>query len=886
MAQGLDITAFEDALNYTEDDDAELQEYLPESVGTTAKRNVQAAANTDADRYARQLEVSRKTGVPAEAIDDPDQVERDQYLFTIDPAEFEKAAPRTAEWLSDADKAQIAHDDMATLRALENETNRSWFQVDERAFKGMGDSMMIGMGKMYDQAMLQLYGGMTELLEQSQRDITDRNWSEYVHPLQLQQDMMQEMAIKWGMSDDQVEKLKEMINESVDKHKQNLEFAESEIARLTPQGLTTAEKGARGALQMVADMGPGLLTSLVTRGRINPTLPYLTGKTYLDSYGSAIVAGKDHNTAMTYAGIDAAIEYATEVMPTKRIEAIFGEIGKGGIKTSIKRWLVGEALGEQVATAGQSLNAYMYDLDEELSRAKTWQEVARIQGERQAVTFISTLLAGGGISGTAKSLDWVVNRERRATAKLLEEGAKRVGSESEQDRLDRIFFLAQASKTNERAKQDFNDFMDKVAPEQKIYIDSEAVEGLENPPASLVKQLDGSGGTVEMSMADFLTEMTPEQLEQLRPFIKTRENLQTQTELEQDTDNEYIQTLLQRATASAEVQAESQQIFEQVRDQLIGTGRQGTPTASQSAALYPAFFTAQYEDLKRRGITNEDGSEISLTQLYEDMGLIIAGPAAPLEETGVEFMNQQEASEYDQAVAKGLDMDQVSRLTRAREMGYDIENVYYHGTMSQPFDQFDSQDFGTWFSTNPAVADKYAGMERRTDVALGGEQIMPVYLRAGNTFDLGSYDLNAEVSVAEFLAGVNQLNGTNLSAQQFGFEATDVVPVWQLVGQNDLGTTAIRESGFDTVAGTEGGDTVVAALDSTNIRSVNAAFDPDFTDSPRVLRQQNFGDTQLVDEVIDEAGNVIEIVESAQALWNQQASRRDTLEALRRCASG
>jgi len=261
----------------------------------------------------------------------------------------------------------------------------------------------------------------------------------------LQADMTAEAYQLW----------QEGIREEIEGHKQNLEFAESEIARLTPQGLTVMEEGLRGGLQMVADMAPGLAISVATRGKFNPTLGYLTGKTYLASYGSAIVAGKDHDTAMTYAGIDAAIEYATERLPTKRLEQLVGEVGGTGIKSSIKKWLVGEALGEQAATLGQSLNAYAFELDEELAGATDMYEAFEIQGRRQAVTFISTLVGGGGMAGTLKGVDYLANRERRAMAKVLEKTSKFRGSEAEQERLDTLIHLAQSSKTSERSKEMF-----------------------------------------------------------------------------------------------------------------------------------------------------------------------------------------------------------------------------------------------------------------------------------------------------------------------------------------------------------------------------------------------------------------------------------------------
>jgi len=52
---------------------------------------------------------------------------------------------------------------------------------------------------------------------------------------------------------------------------------------------------------------------------------------------------------------------------------------------------------------------------------------------------------------------------------------------------------------------------------------------------------------------------------------------------------------------------------------------------------------------------------------------------------------------------------------------------------------------------------------------------------------------------------------------------------------------------------------------------------------PRVLKQQDFGDTSFTDVRVDEAGNALSITESAGELWDNLQQRLLNIESLRNC---
>ncbi len=1000
--------------------DAPLEEgdqfQLPAS---PAWANLNAASQGDPDTYAKDLELSKRTGVPINAVkENRDQIKKSDATALISEEEWNKPLtesdnPGVAKYLEDPEAAQVSFDDISILTGLENEARRSWYEVDSRITQGLGDSMMIGMGKTADEAAILMLNDMKRKGFQSWKDIA---FGTIPGILQKTRDSIW-MAME---GEEATDAWNAELDRKIEKYKQNLEFAESEIGRLTPQNLSVMEEGVRSGIQMGADMAPGLAISVATRGKLNPTLHYLTGKTYLSSYGSAIIAGKDNDTAMQYATIDAALEWATEKLPTQRLEKLFGEAAGGsGIKSSIKKWLLQEGATEQLATATQTINAYAHDLDEELAAAKGWEEVMEIQGRRQAVTLIGTIVGGGGMSGTIKTIDYMANRQQRAMGKIIQKMNKRRGAEFEQERLDSMIYLAQASKTNERASDMFEDFLNNAAPDQQVFMSAEAVDLLNDPPAYILEQMDGSGGDVSIPLGTFLKDFAKNDavLEQIRPFIKTSENLHTKKELEDDNDSEYIKTLLAKAAEATETKTAADEIYDRVTAQLIATGRQSAATSRQSAEIITAQVTTQYEYLKSIGYKKEDGTDVTLEELFSDFGLEIVGPEVdvatsdfmtqeaeedvPLLAKGISLLptadqatiqaaafqspggdvgaNKQlmdffakqagykNAGEYNAALRRqdqefdamlqdpaqlmllatsptmaaemntgpayktialaisnnrGLrilrDKAQVKqieddlsvlteaelveaiadefapghaglslvpkddRLVRAQKQGYDTSEVLYHGTGGgRDFDEFTIGRAGLIYLTPDQ---DYAGEYGQTE---------GYYIRPGKQFDMVNNPEHRQMAIDMFnerggwqMAVEN--NGVELEEGRQGYmfdETTDMQ--WEILDEPETDILSdIRAMGFETFRFYErSGVQAVAVFDPSRIRSVDAEFNPEESSSPRVLAQQDFGNIAITESVVDEAGNVYTLRESAQAKWDEQQARLKVIEQLRGCMS-
>jgi hypothetical protein len=800
--------------------------------------NLVRAADGNADQYAADRKLGQETGVSTDiASRNRPQLEKLKYLDELDLQAL-RETPVTQEWLKNDENAKIAYDDIAVLQKFERESDRTWWEAGEKAFENFGKSSLLGLGKAWDGIALAVLNEAKE----GQGPGSVASMERFEQNLNLTDEQKAKREV-W--KEEAAANREKLIGE----RRLSMEKAEKEIGRLTPRGMTVMEESIRGGMQMGIDFAPGLIVSAVTRGRINPTLALMGVKVYGESYSSAILEGLDHKTAMRYATIDTVIEIATERFPVKRLEGVVGDLGGKSVKSWMKRFLFEDIVGEQAAALGQTMNAYAHDLDEELANARDWKEMMDIQGRRQAVALISTMIGGGSIAGTVKSVDYLASREQRAMTKLMSDTNKRRGSEFDQKRLDSLISLSQASKTNERAADVFQELVDKMDPDQQIYMDAEAVELLDNPPAYLVEQMvDGSGGTVSMPLSTFLKDFANDDklMEIVRPFIKTNEKHHNQTETEQEDDSDYIKTILAKAAETQETKSTADAIYEQVTDQLIATGQLSAASARQAAALVPAQVTVQYEYLKSTGYKNEDGSEVTLEQVFATIGLEIVGPQVDV--AAVDFINQDDVPDSQKPLVSGLAL-----LPSA-----DQETIQAAAFQSPDGSVGDNTQLMDFFARKAGYknATEYNAAVRQQDEAYDALLQDPAQLMLlANNPEMA---LNMDIGEAYKTIALAVANKRGLRILR------DRAEVQQL--EDSLADATPEE--LTSIIANEFQDTA------------------EILDFPRVLKQQNFSTIELVEDRVDAAGNALTITENAGELWDQQQERMNNIEKLRNCLRG
>ena len=395
---------------------------------------------------------------------------------------------------------------------------------------------------------------------------------------------------------------------------------------------------------------------------------------------------------------------------------------------------------------------------------------------------------GGAIRATTATAQGISNRVNRQTIQRGE-------SMRDQAVLDEIIMLAQSSKTNERAQDRFKQFLRGAGRERAVHISAKDVIELESqgesiPEYVLNEAMQNVDGEIAIPLEDFVID--PEMVQVLRPYVRFAPDQLNSTELDQF-QTETVEEMIERATQQADIRTEIDEIYDLVKEQLVVSGRENELTAKWKSKLIQEYIATKVLDT---GLTPRE--------VYERMNFNVVGPrsvppapdAQVLEqarESGYEGESKGEAAEWVRAVAKGLDMSTEARMQRAKDMGFDTDQVWYHGTESdfESFEVFSGlAGEGIYFSTQH-TANVY------------GEQgsVIPVYV-------LGKKATPQDVKRVRDEIGSN----------------------WN----NDLINQQLKTEGF---AYRDAKTPDIVVFDPSNIRSVNAAFDPDYADSANLLAQ-------------------------------------------------
>jgi len=168
-----------------------------------------------------------------------------------------------------------------------------------------------------------------------------------------------------------------------------------------------------------------------------------------------------------------------------------------------------------------------------------------------------------------------------------------------------------------------------------------------------------------------------------------------------------------------------------------------------------------------------------------------------------------------------LAMDYASRMQRAKDMGFDIDTVYYHGT-PKDFDafthesigdRFDRYSFGTYMTDDPNIANEYT--KESGQILDGGNVKQILKKKPSNPLDIE-------------MTGYNPAAYIDLNRG----ELIEKVVESRRAG-NPIDQINVKNTNKD--------NTVSVLFDQENIRSVNAAFDPAKKSSANLLASKGAG---------------------------------------------
>lgn len=209
---------------------------------------------------------------------------------------------------------------------------------------------------------------------------------------------------------------------------------------------------------------------------------------------------------------------------------------------------------------------------------------------------------------------------------------------------------------------------------------------------------------------------------------------------------------------------------------------------------------------------------------------------------GASALGSEEADAGVFSKGTELAQDFASRMQRAKDMGFDTETTYYHGTNAD-FDEFNlgqkgsnsnflgSEDVtraGIFHAEDKGLAEEFAEQGGRSG------KVMENLLRTHKTFDASGYGFS---DLPDEFFEKNNLNPRY-------YQNLQPWETWQVFDDDAGGrefVDALKRDGYDSVklmdvsSGDIENTTSIVTFDPANIRSVNAAFDPAKKDSSNLL---------------------------------------------------
>lgn len=613
-------------------DEKERQAKLEQSLNRAVKGNP--------ERNAEIIELSNSQGLPRRTVErNFDEVKRKNQVELTNFEYLRKENPKLAEWITNYDNAAVAIDDVETLGGYEDILSipdRPWYSLDfdktfrnfDETFKELVGQTVRSMGVLgLDTAYTGDMQLMTKMIapyvhdeadftiEPSVMKATIPDVKPYDEKTYIRKPTLATLKPTMLMS---LESDKDQfIREISDELFKEMRESDIRVQELTPDNLSILEQGIRSGVESTVLQAPGMALSMITGNPMFALMP-MVGMEGARSYGEARKEGLSEAEATVFATTNAAIEYITEKIPVEQLI----KITKGGsLKDMLGktgRFAISEIGGEQLATLGQSLNEYGFDLDEEMNNATTTTEVLEIQGRRQAITLFAAL-TGSGTQGTigftVGSINNLIHKKRAAEFDGVMEHV------IEQEKIDNLITLSQSVKMQEHSPEKLKEFIESVDDGARIYIPAKKLQelidtGMELPEiiTNNIQDSAATGGDLELGIGDFATLLAPNEdlMTELRPHLR----MKAQSQVEFEKQDESLKALLERAQESEDLMTEADEIYNEIQEQLIATGRQSRSTARHSAQIIPAYVAVKAKE-----------HNMGVREVYEMMGLKVQGPA-------------------------------------------------------------------------------------------------------------------------------------------------------------------------------------------------------------------------------------------------------------------
>lgn len=616
-------------------DDPELK------INTQVRANMNEALKINPDNHAQITNLSKQSGVPEFAVQsNPDEVEHKLKLDKINFNEMSKRNPNTAKYLVDFNNSVIAQDDIDVLQSIENGLQKVKdyaIDISESFERGQltVESSEIGLSRMY-QAL-----GANEIVTDDQ-----------LTRLKEIEELTKTSTDKYGFFTGAPQTAAEQIPIMFEILRTGLGYAATTgLVTAIPGAVVGAGAGGVGAIPGALATG---LPGAKFGGRIGVAkaafdleagMAFNEYAALKDEQGNLLDPKIAGGAAALVGAVNAGLEFISlarlgrtvtpvmrSVIRSKVKRAIASETGRQMITRLMKDYgiavateAVTESAQEFTTIIGGELAKYIdedsfteQDLSSALDNIFSEETGKRVVEAGAKGAQASMIFAGAGTTAS-------VIVETRQREKL---------SENEQLRIDSINENVKNSKLRERDKESFKQFVEQADEDNNthvfidgaqtaLYLQNKTPEQIEADPAlkllaNQAQEAANLGTDVQVPIADFAADIVgTEHFEQLRDSMTMSDQTISpfrQEQARQETET-YVRSLMNEVQENTSEYVQAQEIYNNVREQLIDTGQVNAQNASIMAQIVPAWATAQ---ARRQGKTVE--------QVYTDAGLTIEGP--------------------------------------------------------------------------------------------------------------------------------------------------------------------------------------------------------------------------------------------------------------------
>lgn len=594
-----------------------------EDVSTEARGALSVSRYEDPAQAAEVNKLSRASGLPQQAV--KKDLKRVKSDLNFDKIDFNKLQSHrgTSEFLADPNNAAVAKDDIDTLMAYEDESEQHGAFVN--GLLRLGERVPALIGALISGAST--FAGDRDEAEAeigkilTQRDFAAGNVSEATVT------KSNEVARKVFLGDEKADKfVKEVITDplkNVDLGSQDRENFDNIVDNFN-QGRIGGTLGALGSAAV--DEGLATIPDMVATVVALPAYVLARSEEIGQERAKNNNDDFDRDDLVTAAPFALASSLLERILPQKTLAGMgddaISDIGRGILKTSAERLKkVGVKAAQGVVTEAAT-EAIQEGVIEYLGETLGTQKEVSLDDATQRAIEAAVIggTVGGGISGSAETVKQSVD---------IYSSIRQTAHESEQATIDKINDIAEKSSTRENDPEAFEQFVETSNQTgTKVYVDSESAQEYidtlteTDKGSELIQRLldenDAPGGDIAIPLSSFSAYITgTPHYDALRDSMKlSAENYSPKDIKDTEATVEINKkALIEKAERDQVNYQESRQIFDQVTEQLVATGRYSKTNAKVMAELVPAWAAVHARE-----------NNISVKEAYDRTGLTILGP--------------------------------------------------------------------------------------------------------------------------------------------------------------------------------------------------------------------------------------------------------------------